>query len=336
MAGGVYALFDERHQVSQAASLLTHLSWPWVAGAAGAEMASMIVFARLQRWLLRAGGAELGLGPMVEITLAGNSMSVSLPGGAVWSASFAFEQLRRRGADRTLAVWVVLAAGALSSFALFVLLVVGVWWAGSRGPAADFRFPALGLAAVPIVVVAATVAVRHQPAARRAGATVLMAAERHLPKGAEVAASLRAVGQRLEAVQPRGRDWAASFGLALLNWLYDATCLTFCLTALGVAIPWRGLLVAYGLAQIGASLPITPGGIGVVEGSLSVALIAYGLHPQQAVATVLLYRIISFWALVPIGWGAWGWLELLARRQDHPERHHPWAWHHGTPAHSSH
>lgn len=336
MAGGVYALFDERHQVSQAAALLTHLSWPWLAGAAGAEVASMVVFARLQRWLLRAGGAELGLGPMFEITLAGNSMSVSLPGGAVWSASFAFEQLRRRGADRTLAVWVVLAAGALSSFALFMLLVAGVWWAGSRGPAADFRFPALGLAAIPLLVAAGALAVRHSRAARRAGSAVLRAAERHLPKGPEAAGALRAVGRRLQAVQPGPGDWAVSFALALLNWLYDATCLVCCLLALGVGIPWRGLLVAYGLAQIGASLPITPGGIGVVEGSLSVALIAYGVHAQQAVAAVLLYRIVSFWALVPIGWGAWGWLELLARRQDNPDRHHPWAWHHGTPAHSPH
>ena len=41
-------------------------------------------------------------------------------------------------------------------------------------------------------------------------------------------------------------------------------------------IPWKGLLLAYGAGQLAASLPITPGGLGVVEGSITVALVAFG------------------------------------------------------------
>jgi hypothetical protein len=49
------------------------------------------------------------------------------------------------------------------------------------------------------------------------------------------------------------------------------------------------------------------------------------------VTVVLLYRLISFWALVPIGWGVWGWLEVAARHEDRTPRHHPWAVHrHGA------
>lgn len=328
IGGGVYALYEARNQVGQAAGLLTHVDWTWLLGACVVELGSMVAFARLQRWLLRAGGVELGLGPMVEITLAGNALAISLPGGVAWSATFAFEQLRRRRADRTLAIWVLLVAGALQFFALFVLIVIGVWGAGSSGPARDLRLPAIGLAGIPLAVAAAFLAVRHSRWCRRAGAALAGAMERRLPAGATLARWARSTVVRLKAVQPRGRDWAASFGLALLSWVYDCACLVFAMKALGIAIPWRGLLVAYCLGQIGNSLPITPGGIGIVEGSMSVALIAYGLHTTDAVAAVLLYRIISFWALVPIGWGAWGYLQLLAHRADGGGRPHPWAWQH--------
>jgi uncharacterized protein (TIRG00374 family) len=87
-------------------------------------------------------------------------------------------------------------------------------------------------------------------------------------------------------------------------------------TAVGAAVPWRGLLVAYGAAQVAANLPITPGGLGVVEGSLTVALVAYGGSTAATVAAVVLYRILSFWIPVPLGWASWGGLHVQGRR--HP------------------
>jgi uncharacterized membrane protein YbhN (UPF0104 family) len=114
--------------------------------------------------------------------------------------------------------------------------------------------------------------------------------------------------------------------LALLNWLYDALCLVACIKALGLSVPWRGVLVIYGLTQVSASLPITPGGLGVVEGSMAALLVGYGTPTTSALAIVLLYRIVSFWGLVPIGWAAWLGLELAGRR-GFRHRPHPWAAH---------
>ena len=78
-------------------------------------------------------------------------------------------------------------------------------------------------------------------------------------------------------------------------------------------MPWRGLLLAYGAGQLATILPITPGGLGVVEGSLTVALVTFGGAQNSTVAAVLLYRLISFWLAVPVGWGAWGVLALVGR-----------------------
>jgi uncharacterized membrane protein YbhN (UPF0104 family) len=65
--------------------------------------------------------------------------------------------------------------------------------------------------------------------------------------------------------------------------------------------PWRALLLAYAAGQLATLLPITPGGLGITEGSMAVALAANGGGTATAVAAVLLYRLIAYWAILPAG-----------------------------------
>jgi uncharacterized protein (TIRG00374 family) len=74
--------------------------------------------------------------------------------------------------------------------------------------------------------------------------------------------------------------------------------------------------LAYAAGQLAANLPITPGGLGVVEGSLTIALVAYGGGQASTVAAVLVYRLISFWALLPPGWVCWGVCSWVLRKAD--------------------
>ncbi len=326
---GVAAAFayQRRHELGQAMDLLGNLRVTGLAVAIAFEGASMVAFARLQRWLLHEGGVEVRLMPMVQITLAGNALSTSLPGGAAWAAAWAFGQLRRRGADRVLAGWVVLVAGALASYALFMILVVGALIAGSVGPAAHARFVLLGLGAIPFVVAAVVLAARRWPIIDRL-APVCERAVCALPKGHTLLGVAQRTWERLLTVKPSRRAWTEAFGLGALNWLENCACLVACIWAVHAHIPWHGILVAYSLTQVLASVPITPGGLGVVEGGLTALLVAYGMPTNEALASVLLYRAVSFWGLVPIGWGVWGYLSLQTRRpQRRKDRPHPWAVH---------
>ncbi len=321
------AASTQTKQLEKGADLLEHIRWGWLVVAIVFELASLVVFARLQRWLLRAGGVRLGFSALFEITLAGNSLAVTLPGGAAWAAVFAYEQLRRRGADRVLAEWVILVAGALASFALFCILATGIWVAGSQGPVASLRWLAVALAAIPVLAAALGVVVHYSPAARARGLTLLASTERLVPSGNRAGDLLRLFWSRVRRVRPGLTGWLVAFALAMANWLCNCATLVACALALGAPVHWRGVLVAYALAQISASLPITPGGIGVVEGSLTFALIAYGQNASEAVAIVLLYRIVSFWGVVPLGWLSWAYLALQQRRGRRHGKHHPWAVH---------
>ena len=326
---GVAAAFayQRRHELAQAVQLLGHLRISGLFVAIAFEAASMVAFARLQRWLLHEGGVEVGLVPMVQITLAGNALSTSLPGGAAWAAAWAFGQLRRRGADRVLAGWVVLVAGALASYALFMLLVIGSLVAGSQGPAASARIVLVALAALPFVVVGFALAARRWPIIDR----LAPPAKRvvcSLPKGGTVLGVIQRTWQRLLTVRPSPAAWVEAFGLGALNWLENCACLVACIWAVHAHVPWHGILVAYSLAQVLASVPITPGGLGLVEGGLTALLVAYGMPTNEALASVLLYRAVSFWGLVPIGWGVWGYLSLQSHKPETArKRPHPWAIH---------
>ena len=66
-------------------------------------------------------------------------------------------------------------------------------------------------------------------------------------------------------------SWAAA------NWLLDAACLLVFIAAFHDYVSPINLLVAYGLANILAVIPITPGGLGIIEGILIPALHGFGV-----------------------------------------------------------
>jgi uncharacterized protein (TIRG00374 family) len=321
----VYVGWDHRTELRDGLHRLGHPAWPWLLAACGVQASSMVVFARLQRWLLRCGGVDVRLRDMVEITLAGNALSTSIPGGAAWAAGWIWGQLRRRSVDRVLAGWVVLVAGALSSFALFLLVVVGAELAGSHGPVASLRWLDRALIILAVVAVGAVVALARSSKlqARWAGHLALVGDRTGL--GPKVVRALDRLNHQVRIVTPSPVAWLEALLLALANWGADLATLVFCVWTVHASVPWRGIVIAYALTQIAASIPITPGGLAVVEASLGALLVAYGMASTTAVTVVLLYRLISFWCLVPIGWTSWGLLELAQRRGG--KRRHPWAFH---------
>jgi uncharacterized membrane protein YbhN (UPF0104 family) len=327
VGAAAWFLAQRGSELHGALRLLRRADWRLIGVAVLFEAASQLVFARIQRWLLRAGGVRLSSRTMVEITLAGNAIAATLPGGVAWEAAWAFGQLRRRGVTRFLRVWVFLVAGAISSFALFVVVAVGVEVAGNRGPVADLRWAVLSLAAIPIVGILAAVVRRWRPVVL-AEAKLIDLVRRDIPGGRRLLALGKSLRDRLDAVHLTPLHWAMVLGLAILNWVFDCAVLVCSLLALHVHVPWRGIFVIYGITQVAATFPITPGGLGVVEGSLAALLVAYGVHPQGAVATVVLYRIVSFWGVVPIGWALWVGFDVMQRR-GHTKRPHPWAFHAG-------
>jgi uncharacterized membrane protein YbhN (UPF0104 family) len=299
----------------RAGGLLQGAHLGWVAVAAGAELLSFLTFVAVQRRLLRSGGVGVGLGSLTGVALIGNAISNSIPGGEAWGRIYTFRQFRRRGADPVLAAWTMAAAGFLSGAALLTVTATGAVLAGGR-PGWSGALGALVVAAL----AAAGLVVLHrrgrlEPLAVGVIGGLLRAWQRLTRRGdGDPRTQAEAAWQRLRGLMPDRRTWAAATALATVSWVADCACLAAAFWSVGAPAPWPGLVLAYGAGQLAGTLPLTVGGIGLVEGSLAVGLMAFGGRRGVTVAAVLLYRLLSFWLLLPIGWCLWAVIARRARR----------------------
>ncbi|MGH9172327.1 MAG: lysylphosphatidylglycerol synthase transmembrane domain-containing protein [Acidimicrobiales bacterium] len=88
---------------------------------------------------------------------------------------------------------------------------------------------------------------------------------------------------------------------AALNWLLDASCLWVALSAFHYYLNPIDLFVAYGVGNVVAVLPFTPGGLGTVEFATILMLKGFGVPPGIAAAAVLAWRLFNFWLPIPVG-----------------------------------
>jgi uncharacterized protein (TIRG00374 family) len=298
------AAVSQRASITASFAVLGHLHWLWIPAAIVLEAASMAAFAFMLRRLLATGGARVGVRPMLATSLAANALSVSIPlAGPELATAFTFRRFTRQGADAPLAGWSLLAGGVVSS-AAGALVLAGGGLASGNGLVAGFAVPSGVLAVIALLVLAAAA---RKPQLRDGIQRPATWALRHVARllrrpAQDPGAIIGAWAQRLGSLQLAPSGWVTVTGLGVGNWLADAAVLVVSIRAAGGPVPWSDLLLVYGSGVAAQSLNITPGGLGVAEGTLSLALVATGLRASQALAAVLLYRLASFWLVALAGW----------------------------------
>jgi uncharacterized membrane protein YbhN (UPF0104 family) len=85
-------------------------------------------------------------------------------------------------------------------------------------------------------------------------------------------------------------------------------------------VPLDGLIVSFGLANVVAALPVTPGGLGLVEGVLVPSIVGFGAPRGIALLGVVSYRLVNFWLPIPVAGLAY--LSLQADSLHLPKRWH--------------
>ncbi len=306
----------ERAEVAASFAVLGHLHWLWIPAVVLLESASMAAFAVMLRRLLAAGGANVGVRPMLATAYAANAVSVSVPlAGPALATAFTFRRFTRQGADAPLAGWSLLAGGVVSSAAAALVVVGGGLASGNLLVTAVAA--ASGVLAVAVLVAAGAAARRPRLRAaleRPAGWTLQQGSRMLRRPVAEPRQTIRFWAERLGSLQLPWSGWMTATGLALANWLADAAVLAVSIRATGAAVPWHDLLLVYGSGIAAQGLNITPGGLGIAEGTLTLALVATGLGASQALAAALLYRLASFWLVAFSGWLVLLWLRRRRRQ----------------------
>jgi uncharacterized membrane protein YbhN (UPF0104 family) len=316
--------------------LAVHLILPWLASLTD----TVRVIERLSAWAVGlAVGAQIlsyaGSGYLVQALahLAGDRISVVrgtlitlgaasaglVIGGLVGNAAASYRWARAAGVrpqGALLAAWLptvfnsaalvalsvlglaqLLAMGELSGveaagFALMLLLLLGVagmgWWAvGHRESATTWLVRSVrwwrGLLRRPF----------DERATATQGARLL-----------EAVASLRAGGWRRPAAG------------ALANMVFDALTLYFLFVAAGYAIGLDVLLAGYGLPLLLGRLSFfLPGGVGVIEATMTVLYHGLGAPTTVVVVVILAYRALSFWIPTFLGFPIAVYLDAAGRSE---------------------
>ncbi|MEZ5244134.1 MAG: YbhN family protein [Acidimicrobiales bacterium] len=117
---------------------------------------------------------------------------------------------------------------------------------------------------------------------------------------------------RLQAGQLAARPSDARSALAwgTANWLLDAASLWVFLSIAGTDVAPQTAVVVFGLANLAGLLPMTPGGLGVVDLTMTAALAGLGAPAEAAVIGVAGYRLSHYWLPIPAAACAY----LLVRR----------------------
>jgi putative heme transporter len=318
----VFTLKDKLPDPAQIAATIASANPWWLVLAAAAEMTSLRHFALQQRRLLAGFGVKMSVPRAVAVTFTRSAISFSLPAGSAMSAGFAFRQFRTAGASRRTAGAVAVLSSVLSGVALILMYgaVVLIPRGGATGNA-DTLVLVLGLLVTASVVFGldfllfrggppAPVEERPEDEGRsgpRSGPRQGLI-ERGRASVVRIMADLRRL--------PR-RSWVLSLVHATVNWGLDFACLAATAAAFGIDVSLVRLATVYLTVQLVRQVPISPGGIGVVEVALLAGLVSAGAEHGAAAAAMLVYRLLSCWIIIPLG--ALTYATLRGRKTPSPQ-----------------
>ena len=287
-------------QLLKAWKSLYGAKWWWLVASAVAAGASIHSFAQIQRTLLKSAGVNVKQWRSEAAYYAANSLSTTLPGGPVISATFLLRQQRLWGASTVVASWQLVMSGVLQAVGLALLGLGGAFLLGAKNNPFSLLFTLGGFVA--LLLLGQAVASRPELID---GIGVRVLSWVNSIRGRPVDTGLdkwRQMLMQLESVSLGRRDLSVAFSWSLFNWIADVACLGFAAYAAGDHVSVAGLTVAYAAARAVGTIPLMPGGLLVVEAVLVPGLVSSGMSLPNAISAMLIYRLISWLLIAAIGW----------------------------------
>ena len=228
---------------------------------------------------------RLSLWRSTEVHLASAVVSLVAPAG-VGGAAINLRFLNRKGVPTAVGVATVALVQVVQFIVTVVLLVV---LAAMTGQSTGLTLPSgwVLVAAGAIVVVAAV---------------VLVIPQARTWAWAKIEPTYRQVWPRLVWVMSNPMRLALGVGGALMLSLSYILSFSASLWSFGYTVPFAVLAITYLASNTVGSIVPSPGGIGPVELALTAGLVAAGVPYGVALSTAIVYRLVTFWIPIPVGW----------------------------------
>jgi uncharacterized protein (TIRG00374 family) len=287
--------------------------WDIITGLSALDIAALVAAALLNLatfappWQAALPG--LSFVHALVMSQASTAASSVVPGGDAVGMALSYSMLRRWGFHAEQVAVATAATAVWNAFAnvVFAVTAVGLLATVGESHALLTTMAVIGAGALATAIALFAVALHDDGNARLVGgfAERLWNRFRRLIRRSEVTGwDERLVGFRREAVGLLRRRW---FALTLATLAGHLTVFLVLLVALRtVGVPSEDVSVAevfasWALIRIITTIPITPGGLGVVELGLTGALVSFGGNQPEVVAAVLLYRVLTYVPPIAVG-----------------------------------
>lgn len=295
-----YLVLPQIAGTGKALKVLGRVDVRYLAAGLGLEMAAITAYAFLTRSVLPRDGSPR-VPSLLRVQLSTLAVSHVVPGGTAAGSSLGYRLLTSAGVDGPDAAFALatqsLGSALVLNGLLWLALVVSIPFNGFNPLyliAAIVGVLAIGGFSILVLMLTRGEERSVRILSRIAARIPMVEADSVSGLVHRLAARIRELGtdQRLLL---RAGSWAAA------NWLLDAASLWVFVAAYGHRVSPVDLLVAFGLANVLAAIPITPGGLGVVETVLTSTLVGFGTPRGVAILGVVTYRLVNFWLPIPVG-----------------------------------
>jgi uncharacterized protein (TIRG00374 family) len=313
LAAGIFGVLPQLGGLTRDAAGLRHARPAFLAAAIAAQAVSLGSYAQLYRRVLAALGARIRFRLAADIILATFFVSHLTPLGSATGTLVNASTLETDGVAAATTGEAITLTSLMSTLALIVLF--GTGFVATSGRHVSHQYPVIAGIALLLVMaaLAAVLAVGSHPAVADRAGRWAAAVARHVRPGIDpdkvAQTSSRLASLARSALT--GRAFAASFGFASADLLFDLLSLDLVFLALRYQPGFGPLAVAYAAANIASAIPLTPGGLGVIEVTLVAVTVGFGAPRATAVLAVLGYRIVNYW--LPLVPGAIAYLRLKLR-----------------------
>ncbi|MGH9225460.1 MAG: lysylphosphatidylglycerol synthase transmembrane domain-containing protein [Acidimicrobiales bacterium] len=247
-------------------------------------------------------------------TEASTAVANTVPGGSYISIGLTYQMLHSWGFRRSVVTLAMLISGIWNNFAKLAIPVFALAALAVQGEVTVGRIIAagLGIAGLTGAIVVFALALRTEAAAAKLGNTsgrVVSAVLRLLGKPPATGWDIAVTRFREKTIGLLRTRWLALTVSTIVSHLSLYLVLLLSLRHIGVSngeAHWAEVLAVFAFARLVTAIPLTPGGLGVIELALIGGLSAAGGDREQVVAAVLVYRLLTYVLPIPLGVACYG------------------------------
>jgi putative heme transporter len=300
-----FGVFPQMANISDVWRQVTEMSAVQVLELSAVAVGSLLTYGLV----LMAVMPGLTFAQATVVSQSSTAVANTMPAGGALALGVSYRFYGSWGYSRTVITRNVVVTGIWNVFAKLAMPVIALALIALTGEvsAALLAAAIAGIVVLVIATALGALALASEPGARRVGEMVGPFAAwacRRLRRPEPVDTGATAVTFRRDTIgllRNRGGRLTAAM---ILSHVSVFLVLLGSLRAVGVSagdVGWVEVLAAYAVARLFSAVPITPGGVGLVELGLAGALIAVGGPSAGVVAGVLLFRLLSLFLPLPLG-----------------------------------